>query len=407
MFDEYLEPPYADRLVPPAKAEQAPVNSAGIPLSTAIDQDAPTPRPEPILLSPGQISSGLVPDPFLVALYVPPTDKDLEILFQLMFDEYFEPPSVERHSLWLLQFKFQLFQPVHLFLQQLIKMHRQQAIHQSNSDESSSMDISSVESTQVVHPHTHLGKRSKDHPLDNVISNPSHPIYKVKLDEYGDVLKNKARLVAKGYRQEEGIDFEESFTPVSRIEAIKIFITNASSKNMIIYQIDVKTAFLNGELKEVIYVSQPEGFIDANHPTHVYHLKKDLYGLQVSQSPGDTPMVDRLKLDKDPLGFPVDQTRFRVISDCNPLLNLRKACHQKTTDPDNGLLNAACKKALNLFKKGLLIRGKTMEASKRRRSLLEYKIQQLSKGSSEGSGIIPEVPDETKDNSSSSSSLLS
>ncbi|GJR42723.1 retrovirus-related pol polyprotein from transposon TNT 1-94 [Tanacetum coccineum] len=71
-------------------------------------------------------------------------------------------------------------------------------------------------------------------------------IYKVKLDKYGDVLKSKARLVVKGYRQEEGIDFEESFASVARIEAIRIFIANAPSKNMIIYQMDVKTAFLNG-----------------------------------------------------------------------------------------------------------------------------------------------------------------
>ncbi|GJS11661.1 retrovirus-related pol polyprotein from transposon TNT 1-94 [Tanacetum coccineum] len=74
-------------------------------------------------------------------------------------------------------------------------------------------------------------------------------IYKVKLDEYGDVLKNKARLVAKGFRQEEGLDFEESFAPVARLEAIRIFIANAASKNMTVYQMDVKTAFLNGELK--------------------------------------------------------------------------------------------------------------------------------------------------------------
>ncbi|GJU40328.1 retrovirus-related pol polyprotein from transposon TNT 1-94 [Tanacetum coccineum] len=78
-------------------------------------------------------------------------------------------------------------------------------------------------------------------------------IYKVKLDEYGDVLKNKARLVAKGYRQEEGIDFEESFAPVARIEAIRIFIANAATKNMIIYQMDVKTAFLNGDLQEEVF----------------------------------------------------------------------------------------------------------------------------------------------------------
>ncbi|GJY34301.1 retrovirus-related pol polyprotein from transposon TNT 1-94 [Tanacetum coccineum] len=76
-------------------------------------------------------------------------------------------------------------------------------------------------------------------------------IYKVKLDEYGDVLKNKARLVAKGYRQEEGIDFEESFAPVARIKAIRIFIANAASKNMTIYQMDVKhNSNSNGELKE-------------------------------------------------------------------------------------------------------------------------------------------------------------
>ncbi|GJV93468.1 retrovirus-related pol polyprotein from transposon TNT 1-94 [Tanacetum coccineum] len=105
-------------------------------------------------------------------------------------------------------------------------------------------------------------------------------IYKVKLDEYGDVLKNKARLVAKGYRQEEGIDFEESFAPVACIEAIRIFIANAASKNMTIYQMDVKTAFLNGELKEEVCVSQPEGFVDPDHRTHVFRLKKALYGLK-------------------------------------------------------------------------------------------------------------------------------
>ncbi|GJZ02181.1 retrovirus-related pol polyprotein from transposon TNT 1-94 [Tanacetum coccineum] len=105
-------------------------------------------------------------------------------------------------------------------------------------------------------------------------------IYKVKLDEYGDVLKNKARLVAKRYRQEEGIDFEESFAPVAHIEAIRIFIANAASKNMTIYQMDVKIAFLNGELKEEVYVRQLEGFIDPDHPTHVYRLNKALYGLK-------------------------------------------------------------------------------------------------------------------------------
>ncbi|GJZ18425.1 retrovirus-related pol polyprotein from transposon TNT 1-94 [Tanacetum coccineum] len=105
-------------------------------------------------------------------------------------------------------------------------------------------------------------------------------IFKVKQDEFGGVLKNKARLVAKGYRQEERIDFKESFAPVARIEAIRIFLANVANKNMTIYQMDVKTAFLNGELREEVYVSQPKGFVDQDNPTHVYRLKKALYGLK-------------------------------------------------------------------------------------------------------------------------------
>nr|GEX06100.1 retrovirus-related Pol polyprotein from transposon TNT 1-94 [Tanacetum cinerariifolium] len=134
-------------------------------------------------------------------------------------------------------------------------------------------------------------------------------IYKVKLDEYGDVLKNKARLVAKGYRLEEGIDFEESFAPVARIEAIRIFITNAASRNMPIYQMDVKTAFLKPELKEEVYVSQPEGFVDPDHPTHVYRLKKALYGLkQAPRAWYDTLL--RFLLDNDFSKGAVDPTLF-------------------------------------------------------------------------------------------------
>ncbi|GJW92878.1 retrovirus-related pol polyprotein from transposon TNT 1-94 [Tanacetum coccineum] len=105
-------------------------------------------------------------------------------------------------------------------------------------------------------------------------------IYKVKLDELGGILKNKARLVARCYRQEEGIDFEESFAPVARLEAIRIFLAFAAHMNMVVYQMDVKTAFLNGNLLEEVYVSQPDGFIDLDNPNHVYKLKKALYGLK-------------------------------------------------------------------------------------------------------------------------------
>nr|GEX16691.1 copia protein [Tanacetum cinerariifolium] len=102
----------------------------------------------------------------------------------------------------------------------------------------------------------------------------------VKIDEFDGVLKNTARLVAQGFKKKEGIDFEESFTSVVRIEAIRIFVANAANKNMTIFQMDVKMAFLNGELKEEVYVSQPEGFVDQEYPSHVYKLKKALYGLK-------------------------------------------------------------------------------------------------------------------------------
>ncbi|GJS50466.1 retrovirus-related pol polyprotein from transposon TNT 1-94 [Tanacetum coccineum] len=455
--------------------------------------------PAPTFLTPGQISSGLVPNSVPAAPFVPPTNKELEILFQPMFNEFLEPTRVERSVSPTPAVSVSVTSAG--VAAESTLMENNPFAHVDNDpfinvfalepsfEASSSGDLSSAESPYVTQTLQHLGKWSKDHPLDNIIGNPSWPvstrkqlatdalwclynsvlskvepknfksaitedcwfqamqdeihefdrlqvwelvpqpdcvmiialkwIYKVKLDEYDDVLKNKARLVAKGYRQEEGIDFEESFAPVARIEAIQIFIANAASKNMTIYQMDVKTAFLNGELKEEVYVSQPEGFVDPDHPTHVYRLKKALYGLkqaprawydtlsrflldnkfskgavdptlftrktgkhillvqiyvddiifastdpkacdifsnemsskfqmsmmgqmsfflglQVSQNPGgifinqlkfaleilkkfrmdscdpvDTPMVDRLKLDEDPLGIPVDQTRFR------------------------------------------------------------------------------------------------
>ncbi|GKC55370.1 retrovirus-related pol polyprotein from transposon TNT 1-94, partial [Tanacetum coccineum] len=81
-------------------------------------------------------------------------------------------------------------------------------------------------------------------------------------------------------RLEEGIDFEESFALVARLEAIRIFLAFAAHMNMVIYQMDVKTTFLNGNLREEIYVSQPEGFIDPDNPNHMYKLKKALYGLK-------------------------------------------------------------------------------------------------------------------------------
>ncbi|GJV63283.1 retrovirus-related pol polyprotein from transposon TNT 1-94 [Tanacetum coccineum] len=419
--------------------------------------------PEPMSMTPGQFSSGLIPNQVHATNYVLPTDKDLELLFQPMFDEYFEvtrvdepvpsatavnahvvPPGTSVSTTFAQDAPSTSFSSSSSGIQPPVIQHdvavgptikdtpiTQATLHLSNnpvtgepcSTQSSSGDVSIAEPNQANQPPAHLRKWSKDHPLDNIVGNPSRPVstrkqlasdalwccfyielskvepknfkMAVKLDEYGDVLKNKARLVVKGYRQEEGINFEESFAPVARIEAIRIFIANAASKNMVIYQMDVKTVFLNGDLQEEVFVSQPEGFKDPEHPTHIYRLKKSLYGLkqaprawystlskflmetkffkgvvdptlftrktgkhillvqiyvddiifaltdptaclQVSQNPRgifinqakyalkilkkygmdltdpvNTPMVDRLKLDEDLKGIPVDQTRFR------------------------------------------------------------------------------------------------
>ncbi|GKE50666.1 retrovirus-related pol polyprotein from transposon TNT 1-94, partial [Tanacetum coccineum] len=201
--------------------------------------------------------TGLVPNPVPVAPYVPPTNKELEILFQPMFDGYLDPPRVKRPVSPALA----VLVPVNsagVAAESTIREENLFALVDNDSfinvfalepsfEASSSEDLSLAESqyvTQILH---HLGKCSKVHPLDNIIGNPSRP---------------------------------ESFAPVARIKALRIFIANAASKNMTIYQMDVKTSFLNGELKEEVYVCQPEGYVDPDHPTHVYRLKKALYGLK-------------------------------------------------------------------------------------------------------------------------------
>nr|GEV72532.1 copia protein [Tanacetum cinerariifolium] len=160
-------------------------------------------------------------------------------------------------------------------------------------------------------------------------------IYKVKLDELGGILKNKARLVARGYRQEEGINFKEFFAPVARLEAIRIFLAYAAHMNMVVYQMDVKTAFLNDNLREEVYVSQPDGFVDPNNPNHVYKLKNyfwvktsstrvSKYALKSLKKYGfescdlvDTPMVEKSKLDKDKEGNAIYLSHYRAFADAD------------------------------------------------------------------------------------------
>ncbi|WVZ80887.1 hypothetical protein U9M48_028325 [Paspalum notatum var. saurae] len=105
-------------------------------------------------------------------------------------------------------------------------------------------------------------------------------VFRNKQDDEGNIVRNKARLVAKGYSQVEGIDFGETFAPVAKLEAIQFLLAYASHHDMKQYQMDVKSAFLNGYINELVYVEQPPGFEDPNHPNHVYRLSKALYGLK-------------------------------------------------------------------------------------------------------------------------------
>ncbi|KAL8088633.1 hypothetical protein AgCh_038420 [Apium graveolens] len=105
-------------------------------------------------------------------------------------------------------------------------------------------------------------------------------VFRNKTDSDGIITRNKARLVAKGYSQHEGIDYDETFAPVARLEAIRIFLAYAAHKKFTVFQMDVKSAFLNGELEEEVYVEQAPGFVDSKHPDYVYRLDKALYGLK-------------------------------------------------------------------------------------------------------------------------------
>ncbi|GJW58845.1 retrovirus-related pol polyprotein from transposon TNT 1-94 [Tanacetum coccineum] len=332
------------------------------------------------VMTPATFSSGFVPNLIPQQPCNPLNRDDWDHVYQPMFDEYFNPPTI-------------VISPVpvvaELRVVDIADTHVSTSIDQ---DAPSTNSTSQGPSSNVRPPHTPfelIGRWTKDHPIANeihpianVIGNPSRTIstrkqletdamwcyfdafltsvepknfkeamlkslwIEVKTDEFGGALKNKARLVAQGFRQEEGINFEESFAPVARIAAIRIFIANAGNKNITVYQIDVKTAFLNGELKEEVYVSQPEGFVDQDNPTHVYKLKRlftvsnkhHVHGMtccQVSSSYNispkvqsiqhslqgkqetsyycdsvDTPMVEKNKLDANLQGTPVDATHY-------------------------------------------------------------------------------------------------
>ncbi|GJV74004.1 integrase, catalytic region, zinc finger, CCHC-type containing protein [Tanacetum coccineum] len=324
------------------------------------------------------ISSGLVSNPPPSTPFVPPSRIEWDILFQPLFDELLNPPpSVDLPSPEVIAPIAEVVAPEPAVSTE--DNHDLDVSHMNNDpffgilipindfETSSSSDVIPT----IVHTATpyseQVNKWTKDHPLENIIVKPKNYkdaltqaccikamqeelnefehlevwelvprpdkvmvitlkwIYKVKLDELGGILKNKARLVARGYCQEEGIDFEESFAHVARIEAIRIFLAFAAHMNMVVYQMDVKTAFLNGILREEIYVSQPDGFVDQDNLNHnprgifINQSKYDLeslkkYGIE-SSDPVDTHMVEKSKLDEDPQGKSVDPTHYRRMVD--------------------------------------------------------------------------------------------
>ena len=105
-------------------------------------------------------------------------------------------------------------------------------------------------------------------------------VFKNKLNEDGHVTRNKARFVCKGYAQVEGIEFEKMFSPVARMEEIRLILAYACSKNIKVYHMDVKSTFLNGELEEEVYIEQQKGFMLSKNENYVSRLKKGLYGLK-------------------------------------------------------------------------------------------------------------------------------
>nr|GEW75678.1 retrovirus-related Pol polyprotein from transposon TNT 1-94 [Tanacetum cinerariifolium] len=189
------------------------------------------------------ISSGLMQKPSSSTPYVPPSRNDWDLLFQPMFDELRNPPpSVDPQAPEVIALIADVIPPVQatgLSSSTTVDQDASSPIAHMGNDPLFSVSIPEVTSAQSSSTVWELIPRP-----DKVMVITLKWIYKVKLDKMGGILKNKAHLVARGYRQEEGIDFEESFTPVARLEAIRIFLAYVAHKNLVVYQIDVKTAFL-------------------------------------------------------------------------------------------------------------------------------------------------------------------
>ncbi|KAI3729523.1 hypothetical protein L6452_18183 [Arctium lappa] len=191
-------------------------------------------------------------------------------------------PTAESNS-WVSAEPLNTLLPSNLPSSENLSSESTQQLIADEPQSSSSINIQIVDPTSELSNNAPAQRWTKDHPIDQILGDPDAGtkwVFRNKLDEHGTVTRNKARLVAQGYRQEEGIDYDETFAPVARLEAIRLFLAYAVYKDFIVYQMDVKSAFLNGKLNEEVYVEQPPGFYDPKHPNYVYKLDKALYGLK-------------------------------------------------------------------------------------------------------------------------------
>ncbi|GJR86677.1 retrovirus-related pol polyprotein from transposon TNT 1-94 [Tanacetum coccineum] len=231
-------------------------------------------------ITPITISSRLIPNPPPSILFVPPSRSDWDLLFQPLFDELLTPPPSVDHPA----------PEVIALIDEVVALVPAVSTGSPSSttvDQDAPSPSNSQTTPETQSPILPNNVEEDNHDLDVAYMN-NNPFFGIPIQKM--ILKHlllrtrnfkeKARLVARGYRQEEVIDFEESFAPVARIEAIQIFLAFAAHMNMVVYQMDVKTTFLNSILREEVYVSQPDGFVDQDNLNHVYKLKKALYGLK-------------------------------------------------------------------------------------------------------------------------------
>nr|GEU39449.1 retrovirus-related Pol polyprotein from transposon TNT 1-94 [Tanacetum cinerariifolium] len=200
--------------------------------------------------------------------------QELELLLIPMYEEYFNEGNkgVSKSSALSDKFKQQDTQPtlnVQTTLEPIIPTTNVN-VEENNTDQATDAQFEAYDFINLFAP-----------PGTETVESSSHNwFWKNKKDEDNTVIHNTARLVAKGYHQEEGIYFEESFAPVARLEAVRIFVSYAAHKSFTIYHMDVKTAFLNGPVKEEVYVNQPDRFVDPDLLEKIYRLRKALYGLK-------------------------------------------------------------------------------------------------------------------------------